>query len=202
MGPVMQDGLPLKMVVAMTALLVGCTGGPKRVAVPQYAPEEIGSQAVELLDRDGDGLVSTEELQEAKSLESAMSRLDVNGDKKLDSQEIAKRIQAYIDYRSGLSPVDCTLIRGSRPIVGAKVTYEPEAFMGASVVPATGTTNADGNAVISVAEEHLPSPKHAGARPGFYRVRVTLADGTEVTQLNAGTECAGDMLNTHRFALP
>lgn len=99
----MQGGLSLKIAVAMTALSAGCTGGPKRVAVPQYEPEEIGSQAVELLDRDGDGFLSAEERQEAKSLESAMSRLDANRDKKLDSQEIAKRIQAYIDYRSGLS---------------------------------------------------------------------------------------------------
>jgi hypothetical protein len=198
----MLGGVPLKFVVSMAAALVGCARGPKPVAVPPYDPEEIGSQAIEQFDRDGDGLVSVEELQEAKSLESVMSRLDANGDKKLAAEEITKRIQGYIDYRTGLAPVECTLMRGSRPVAGAKVTYEPEAFMGGSVVQASGTTSAEGNAVVSVPEEHLPSPKHAGMQPGFYRVRVTLADGTEVTNFNAGAECAGDMLNTHRFTLP
>jgi hypothetical protein len=33
-------------------------------------------------------------------------------------------------------------------------------------------------------------------------VSVTLADGKPVEKLNAGAECAGDILNTHQFQLP
>ena len=86
--------------------------------------------------------------------------------------------------------------------MGATVKYTPESFMGDSVEPASGATFDDGTAVISIAEEHLPSPRHSGMRPGFYRVSVTLADGKPVEKLNAGAECAGDILNTHQFQLP
>jgi hypothetical protein len=172
------------------------------VAVPDFDPAAIAATALELHDRNGDGRIDEGELKEVKSLQSAKSRLDKNGDGSLDASEIAARIQAYIDYRSALAPVDCTVTRGGRPVAGATVTYEPEAFMGESVVPATGTTNEAGQAVLSVSEEHLPSPRHSGVRPGFYRVRVKLADGTEVDKLDAGVECAGDMLSVHQVSLP
>jgi hypothetical protein len=142
------------------------------------------------------------ELQEAKSLESAKKRLDKNGDDKVDAGEITARIQEYIDYRAGLTAVDCVVRRAGRPVAGATVTYEPEAFMGDGIVPATGTTNAEGQAVLSVSEEHLPHPRLTGVRPGFYRVRVTLADGSEASELNAGVECAGDMISTHQITIP
>ena len=177
-------------------------GGPARVPVPDFDPETVAGKAVELYDRDADGLISAKELQEAKSLESAKKRLDKNGDDQLDAGEIAARIQEYIDFRTGLTAVDCTVTKHGRPVSGALVTYEPEPFMGEGIVPATGTTNADGQAVPSVGEEHLPSPRYSGVRPGFYRVRVKLADGSEVSDLNAGVECAGDMISSHRISLP
>jgi hypothetical protein len=82
------------------------------------------------------------------------------------------------------------------------VTYEPEQFMGEGALPAYGTTNSQGSTEISMAEEHRPSPALTGVRPGFYKISVTLADGTEVTKLNAGIECAGDVMNNHTFAIP
>ena len=190
------------LLLVLTPFSAGCMGGTNRVPVPDFDPTAIGAKAVELHDRNADGLISAKELEGAPSLESAKNRLDKNGDGNLDASEIAVRIQAYIDYRSALAPVDCTVTRGGRPVDGATVTYEPETFMGDGIVPAMGTTNAEGTAVLSVSEEHLPSPRHSGVRPGFYRVQVKLADGTEVTKLNAGVECAGDMLNIHQISLP
>jgi hypothetical protein len=199
----MQNGIFIAAISAsilMTA--VGCTNGPKRVEVPDFDPDQIAVTAIELNDKDGDGALSATELEEVKSLKSAMKRLDVDQDGSLTSDEIAARIRAYQEYRSGLAQVDCKVVRGGKPVAGAMVTYEPEKFMGDSLVAAQGTTDGSGGAVISVADEHLPSPAYDGARPGFYRVRVTLADGTEVANLDAGAECAGDVFNSHHFTLP
>lgn len=190
------------LLAVVASLSAGCMSGADRVPVPDFDPAGIGAKAVELCDRNGDSLISATEFEEAPSLAAAKSRLDKNGDDSLDAGEIAARIQAYIDYRSALTPVDCTVTKGGRPVAGATVTYEPEAFMGDGIVPATGTTNAEGKAVLSVSAEHLPSPRHSGVRPGFYRARVKLADGTEATKLNAGVECAGDMLSVHQVSLP
>jgi hypothetical protein len=183
--------------------LMGCSGGkPARIHVPEYDISTISQQAIELNDKDGDGVLSAEELEGAKSLRSGMSRLDADKDGKLTVDEIAQRFQRYIDYKAGLAPVDCTLIRNGRPLAGAKITYEPEPFMGDSVQSGYGETGAEGITTISVASEFLPTPRHSGVKPGFYRVRVTLADGTEVTKLDAGVECAGDFQSSHRIVVP
>jgi hypothetical protein len=187
---------------AIFAMLVGCSGRPAAVAFPDFDPEQIGAKAVELCDRDGDGFISAEECKESKALEAAKSRIDSNGDDKLTADEIAGRIRSYGSQGAGLAPVQCTIVKGGRPVVGATVRYAPEPFMGDVVEPASGETFNDGSAAISIAEEHLPSPRHSGMRPGFYRVSVTLANGKPVEKLDAGAECAGDVLNIHQFQLP
>lgn len=187
----------------ITTVFIGCSGGsPARVGVPEYDIPNVSLQAIELNDKNGDGALSDDELKAAKSLSSAMGRLDADKDGKLTVEEVAKRLQRYIDFRAGLAPVDCTLIRQGRPLANATITYEPENFMGDSVPSGTGVTGPEGMATISVSAEHLPTPNHSGVKPGFYRVRVKLADGSEVTNLDAGVECAGDMLSTHRIVVP
>ena len=181
---------------------IGCTSRPNRIEVPSFDPDEVAARALAQLDSNSDGSLSREEIAPAKSFESSMSRLDKDGDGKLSAEEIAARIEHYIAFRAGLVPVYATLSQRGRPLVGATVTYEPEKFMGDSIVPATGVTDSRGAAVVSVAAEHLPSPRHSGARPGFYMIRVTMPDGTQATKLDAGVECAGDLMNTHTFAIP
>jgi hypothetical protein len=181
---------------------MGCTSRPARVEVPEFDPDKIGARAIELFDKDGDGSLSSAERGSVKSLESAVQRLDKDGDGKLTAAEIAARIEFYHEFRAGLLPVYCTLVSGGRPVAGARLTYEPDEFMGANALPAYGTTNSQGSTEVSMAEEHRPSPAFTGVQPGFYRIRVTLADGTDVTSLDAGIECAGDVMNNHTFAIP
>lgn len=190
------------LAAASIVCVIGCSQGAARVAVPDYDPDQIGAKAIELFDADGDGALSKGERSKAKSLDSAASRLDADGDGRLTADEIAARIDEYVEFRVGLAPVMVTLQKGGRPVVNAVVTYEPEEFMGSEIVPGQGTTNEEGRTVISVGAEHLPSPRHSGVRPGFYRVRVQLADGSVPEKFDAGIECAGDVMNTHVFNLP
>ncbi len=199
---VVSYGIPRCAAAVVVMAIFGCSDRPSRVAVPDYDPDQVATQAVKLFDKDGNGSLSADEWGASKSLESAISRVDSDGDKNLTRDEIAKRIQYYVEFRVGLAPVLCTIVQGGRPVAGAKVTYEPEAFMDEAAVPGEGVTDETGRTRISVAEEHLPSPAHAGVRPGFYRVRVTRSNGAEVTKLDAGVECAGDVMNTHVFTLP
>lgn len=182
--------------------LVGCSGKPSRVDVPDFNPDEIGAQAIEQYDKDGDGKLSVEECQVVKSLGEALSRLDADGDGNLSSAEIAARIAFYHDFKAALVPAYCTVKQKGRPVADAKVTYEPEDFMGPYAIPAYGLTGSGGSTMISIDEEHRQSPAHRGAQPGFYRIRITLANGNEVTDLNAGTECSGDLMNNYTVVLP
>ena len=59
----------------VVALAIGCSGRPAAVDLPDFDPEQIGVNAVEFCDRDGDGFISAEESKESKSLEAAKSRV-------------------------------------------------------------------------------------------------------------------------------
>jgi hypothetical protein len=181
-------------IALLTVVVVGCSGGkPARVTLPDYDVSAIGQKAIELHDKNGDGALSGEELDDVKSLKSGMSRLDSDKDGKLTADEIGKRVQRYIDFKIGLAPVDCTVTKGGRPLAGATITYEPEEFLGDSLPPGTGVTGAEGITSISIAKDLLPTPNHSGVKPGFYRVRVKFADGVE---------CAGDFQSSHRIVVP
>jgi hypothetical protein len=182
----------------LLAGMISCSRGPSRIEVPAFDPDEIGAQAIKDFDKDGDGSLSADECEMVQSLGGSLKRLDKNNDGKISGQEIAARINFYHEFRAALVPTTCTLIDKGRPVVDAKVTYEPEKFMGPHALPAYGVTSDLGNALISIDEEHRQSPAHRGAQPGFYRIRVTLANGEEVTDLNAGVECSGDQMNDHR----
>jgi hypothetical protein len=188
--------------VACAAVLAGCSSRPSRVELPDFNPQQIGARAVEMYDSDGDGSLGGSELDKVKSLASAMSQLDSDRDQKISAEEIAARIRHYQDYKAGLLSVYCKLMKAGRPVANAKITYEPEVFFDRSILPAYGTTDASGGSVMSVAEEHRPIPAATGVRPGFYRVRVTLANGKEVNELDAGVEAGSGLLNNHTIALP
>lgn len=186
----------------LVVLAMGCSRGPARIEVPDYSPDEIGAQVIAKYDNDSDGNLSADELTDVDSLKSAMKQLDTNGDAALSADEIATRIRFYQDHRAGLVSASCVLRRGGRPVAEAKVAYEPEEFMGESLVPAYGTTDDGGFTRMSVADEHKPGPAFTGVQPGFYRIRVQLADGTEVTEFKKGVEVASGSFNEHKFTLP
>ncbi|MGD9632009.1 MAG: hypothetical protein AB7G28_19595 [Pirellulales bacterium] len=184
----------------LAAAVAGCNNRPARVGVPDFDAVEISAQALTTYDINHDGRLDSAEC--SKSLASTIGRADKDHDGQLTADEIAGRFKFYEEFRAGIVPVFCTISRGGRPVADATVTYQPEDFMGPNAVPATGKTNAAGSTPISMSADHLPSPAHAGVQPGFYRVLVTLADGTSVSKLDAGVECAGDVQNTHSFVLP
>jgi hypothetical protein len=189
--------IPICWQLVLLTGMISCSRGPSRVEVPDFNPDEIGAQAIEGFDKDGDGSLSAEECKMVQSLGGSLKRLDKDGDEKISAQEIAARINFYHEFRAALVPTTCTLIQKGRPVAEAKVTYEPEKFMGPHALPAYGLTSDLGRALISIDEEHRQSPAHRGAQPGFYRIRVTLANGEDATDLNAGVECSGDQMNDH-----
>lgn len=193
----LNRGITVGWELLLIAGMISCSRGPSRVEVPAFDADEIGAQAIREFDKDGDGSLSADECEMVPSLGGSLKRLDTNGDGKISVQEIAARINFYHEFRAALVPTTCTLTQKGLPIVDAKVTYEPEKFMGPHALPAFGVTSDLGRALMSIDEEHRQSPAHRGAQPGFYRVRVTLANGKEMADLNAGVECSGDQMNDH-----
>jgi hypothetical protein len=76
--------------------------------------------------------------------------------------------------RTGLASVRCNVTLDGLPLVGAKVVFEPEPFLGDEIKTAFGTTNHLGDAAPTVPPEDRPDPTFpGGVHFGLYRVRVS-----------------------------
>lgn len=148
----------------------GCGGGPSRVAAPEWDPDGVADRAIEMLDKDGDGKVSEEEVKEAPGLAYPFPVLDTDGDKALSREEIETRIQEYADSKVAFTDFKLSVTFNGRPLQNAEVRLVPEPFLGEGVVnTATGITDSTGS-VRPDAGSELSVPL---SKIGMYRVEVT-----------------------------
>jgi hypothetical protein len=177
--------------------IAGCnTGGGSRVSAPSLSADDAAAKAIAAYDTDRDGAIGGDELKQCPALAGAVERIDKNGDKKLSAEEIAARMRLFLETNSGITNVPCHFTIDGRPLKGAEVIFEPEAFMGSSFKPARGTT--DENGAVSLMTEGM---NLEGVPYGFFRVRVSKkgADGKETVparyneQTTLGQEIAPDL---------
>lgn len=181
-----------------------------RVAPPSIDAEAIANEAMALLDANRDSFLAEDELGASPSLKQELTRFDADKDGKISEVEISTRLAALLQGSSGLMSFSCSITLGGRALSGATVTLAPEEFLTSAIKPATGITDGQGSAELSVDADQLPK-NYEGLRamqPGLYKVRVThpqvkLADRyNERTEL--GCEVSGESANPAfpvRFAL-
>jgi len=187
---VQKTGLNLLVIALASFSIASCNFGPRPVKQPSISPSRAGSQAMEMYDTNGDGIVSGDELEKAPALKAALPRLDTNGDKGVSADEVAARVNAWKAMRTGMTSVRCSVTLNGQPLAGAKVTLEPARFLGDDIKPATGTTNEYGDASPTIAKEDRPDPKlPGGAHFGLYKVRISKAvNGKETIPAIYNTE--------------
>ena len=180
----------LMFVMLALVTLASCNSGPARVQQPYIDAGGAGSLAMETYDTNGDGVVSGEELEKAPGLKAALSRLDANGDHAVSADEVADRVRAWKDMKTGLASVRCHVTLDGRPLAGAKVVFEPETFLGGEVKTATGVTNQYGDAAPTVPPEDRPAPNlPGGVHFGLFKVRISKdANGAEMLPVRYNTE--------------
>jgi hypothetical protein len=166
-------------------VLVGCSRSPARVEQPQYR-SDCGQAAVEQLDRNGDGLITSSELAASPALKSASARIDTNHDGAIDAEEINRAVSAWIRSRVALMPVTARIFLDGRPLADADITLEPEQFVGVYSHPVAGKTDSDGDAPMKGSDSRAP-----GAPLGWYRVVISKKNGAQETlpeRFNSKTE--------------
>jgi hypothetical protein len=176
---------------ALTLIVVAsCQYGPKAVEQPGINPSAAGSQAMEMYDTNGDGKIAADELDKAPSLKAALPRLDTDSDGGVSADEVAARVNAWKEMRTGLASVRCHVTLDGRPLAGAHVVFEPEAFLGDEIKTAYGDTNQFGDAAPTVPSEDRPDPTlPGGVHFGLYQVRITKpANGRESLPARYNTE--------------
>ena len=122
-------------------------------------------------DTNGDGKIAGDELDKAPALKSAIENLDTSGDGAVDADEVTARIEAWQESKLGRTSLMCRVVKGGQPFEGATVTFVPEKFLGENLKPASGVTDANGTAMLSI--ELSDSGDPPGVAPGLYRVEIT-----------------------------
>ena len=169
----------LAYVLGITALTAaGCSDAPSRVAPPTIS-SNAGKDAIAAYDEDGNGALHNSELKNAPSLLLSFKKIDTDQSGDLSVEEIDGRIEAWKESRVGEMVVMCEVTLDGQPLENAKVTLEPEAFLGSNVSSGTGTTAVDGTVTISMPEDKLADPQYPGMPCGWFKIRVT-SDSTDI----------------------
>jgi len=197
LSPVSFRRLALPGIVACP--IVVCSSCSKksggRINPPNYN-SNAGSAAIDAYDTNRDGVISGSEFDRVPGLLASLRQVDSNDDKSISADEIDARIKNWLESRIGESPVRCSVTFDGTPLEDAVVLFEPEAFLGSNVHPASGTTGDAGVAGMSMVKEHLADPTFGGVANGWYKIRVT--SGTKSipaiynTETTPGCEVAMD----------
>lgn len=166
---------------ATLLFFTGCGGGPSTVRPPSMDPGRAGRLAMEEYDTNGDGVVAGDELASAPGLNAALATLDTDNDGGVSADEVAARVQAWKDFRTGITTIRYQVFLNGRPLPDADVTFEPESFLGDRIQSGVGRTDASGVGTASIPKANRPTPQTPpGIALGLYKVRVSkLAGGQE-----------------------
>lgn len=193
-----QGGIGIACVIALAAS-VGC--GDKSYRVDPVAASKA---ALELYDKNGDGLLDQAELKGCPALLRELRAYDESKDKKLSADEIAAQIAAMFGQNAGMTPLSCTVNLDGFPLSGATVRFIPESFLGPEIKEAKGVTNSAGAADLGIPAEELPKElrRHNLMRVGIYRVEITHPSKKILPKYNTETELGFEFHQTNHLNPP
>ncbi len=181
----------VRIILALAlASIASCHYGPPAVKQPSINASRAGELAMEEYDKNNDGKVAGDELDNAPALKAAQPRLDTNGDGAVSAEEVTARVNAWKAMQTGMTVAACHVTMNGQPLAGAKVTLEPEAFLGDEIKAAFGTTDQFGGTSLSIPKDQRPDPKlPGGAHFGLYKVRISkIVNGQETIPARYNTD--------------
>lgn len=179
-------GARLSLIAAATicGLAIGCTGvGRRRIETPTVDIPAAAAAALQEYDSDGNGTLGDAELVACPAINRFRDAYDSNGDG-VTLDELETRFALLFGSNApGMMKVACTVANGGRPVANALVRFTPERFLTGAVLPASGTTDANGRAEIAIDDAALPESDRglAAMQVGLYRVEVQHPTGENKT---------------------
>jgi hypothetical protein len=148
----------------------GCSShSPDRVPAPDIDPSGAAAQAISMYDTNHDGAISGDELNKCPALKTSI-KLFSAGDGKATAETITAELEKVKASKVGIISLLAKVNMDGAKLDGATVLLEPEPFMGSSIAPATGKTNADGVANLAIGDPQERVKR--GVNPGLYKVRI------------------------------
>jgi EF hand len=162
--------------LATLTLVVGC-GGSGIGGIKRNDASAAAAKAIELYDRNADGKLAADELQNAPALAANGRRIDSDGDGAITRQEIQARIET-VRAGAGYFGFDVRLMSKSKALAGATITLTPEPFNGDGFPTFTATTVEGGAGSLQSDGKQLP-----GVPAGFYQAKIVHASqGIDATR--------------------
>jgi hypothetical protein len=178
----------LMALIAVSFLMQsGCMNEPKRIVPPSINADSAGQEAIKMYDKNKDGKISGAEFDQVPSLLVSLPIIKSTKDKGITAAEITGRIKDWQKTKIGrVGGVNAVVTRNGKPLVGAEVKFVPEKFLGGSVpeCKSASPTGADGSAEIT---EPVGVGEPRGVPPGYYRVEITMPDGSIPAKYNTQT---------------
>ena len=164
----------------------GCSNGsPPAVPTIRWNASSLTNAAFQQYDKNANGTLEKAEF--SPGITALLKTADADQDGALSRDEFEKRLAKHLNLGAGLQSIAGVVTRNGVPVVGARVTLEPEKFMQDAVKSATAKTDARGNFELRTEGQTLP-----GAQPGVYLIRVTSGEDDKSppipSRYNAETE--------------
>jgi len=167
----------LFLVVTIALIVFGCGRAPEPEFVPlppqTFDVPAATSQAMQQLDRNGDGKLTKQEFRRSPGLSTSLPTIDQNGDGIVQREEIQSRLQSYVDRKVAVASVAIIVTLDNQPLDDATVELIPEKFMGDASYRAVGTTDRRGIVRPEVSVDRSSPVAQTGFYSGFYKVRVS-----------------------------
>jgi hypothetical protein len=189
------------MVLLAVTLLTqsGCLNQPKRIVAPSIDADAAGQEAMKLYDANNDGKISGAEFDKVPSLLQALANLPNKSTKEkgITAADITARIKIWQQSKIGrIGGVFAMVTRNGKPLVGAEVKFVPEKFLGGNMPVCKGSNPTGPDGSVEISETVEPGdPK--GVPPGYYRVEITMPDGSVPAKYNTqsifGEEVSSDV---------
>lgn len=169
---------------------LGCSGGPRAVEVPEVDPATAAAEATKTYDANGDGALGLDELTKCPGMLVKLAAYDGDKNGSVEEAEIAARLGELFKHSPGATQLNCAVTYRGRPLAGAEVVFEPEAYLGEEIQAARGVTDAAGVAAVGIPPEFLPEHLHRlkALHYGTFKVRVTHPTIALPARYNTATE--------------
>ena len=153
----------------------GCNSRPAAVKVPSYNPAHFADSILERCDSDHDGSLTKQEANGAPGIAAQWSRYDANKDGAVSHDELAERVQKWIDRGDGLVSIMCSVRLGGQEIGDVQVKLVPDEALGGAVQAAETVSRTGRSSPLSIPPESKPeaSGKVPGMQYGLYEVEVS-----------------------------
>jgi hypothetical protein len=174
------------LLASIFAICVGCPKTPDRIYPPGIS-STAAADAIAQYDTNKDGKISGEELDKCPAIKAAIAQIDKAGTGGVTADMIAARIKEWKESKLGKMSVSCRVTRNGEPLEGAEVKFVPEKFLGTELKVATGKTDVNGQAMMSVPDDPAKPNEPPGMPPGLYRVEITKAGENIPAKYNTET---------------